>query len=42
LASPAGHADIDQGWDTAAEVPYDIDWEARPEGSAIDIGAGER
>ena len=32
---------IDQGCDTTADVPYDMDWEARPKGSAVDIGADE-
>jgi hypothetical protein len=40
LVSTATDA-IDQGCDTLADVPYDMDWESRPKGSAIDIGADE-
>lgn len=32
---------IDQGRDTSADVPYDMDWQARPIGLAVDIGADE-
>jgi len=32
---------IDQGCDTTADVPYDMDWESRPKGSDVDIGADE-
>jgi len=34
-------AAIDQGLDTSADVPYDMDWESRPKGSDVDIGADE-
>jgi len=40
LVSTATDA-IDQGCDTTADVPYDMDWESRPKGSAVDIGADE-
>lgn len=40
LVSTATSA-IDQGTDTSADVPYDIDWESRPKGGAVDIGADE-
>jgi len=40
LVSSATDA-IDQGMDTTADVPYDMDGEARPKGSAVDIGADE-
>jgi hypothetical protein len=32
---------IDQGVDTSADVPYDMDWQTRPSGLAVDIGADE-
>jgi hypothetical protein len=34
-------AAIDQGLDTTADVVYDMDWQTRPRGSAVDIGADE-
>ena len=40
LVSTATQA-IDQGLDTTADVPYDMDGETRPKGSAVDIGADE-
>jgi len=40
LVSTATDA-IDQGTDTTADVPTDMDGEARPQGSAVDIGADE-
>ena len=40
LVSTATQA-IDQGLDTTADVPYDMDWESRPKGLAVDIGADE-
>ena len=40
LASTATQA-INQGTDTTADVAYDMDWESRPKGSAVDIGADE-
>jgi hypothetical protein len=40
LVSTATDA-IDQGTDTTADVPTDMDGESRPKGSAVDIGADE-
>lgn len=40
LVSTATSA-IDQGLDTTADVPYDMDGQTRPRGSAVDIGADE-
>jgi hypothetical protein len=40
LASTATQA-INQGTNTTADVAYDMDWEARPKGAAVDIGADE-
>jgi hypothetical protein len=40
LVSTATDA-IDQGTDTTADVPYDMDWESRPKGNEVDIGADE-
>jgi parallel beta-helix repeat protein len=40
LVSTATDA-IDKGLDTTADVPDDMDGEARPKGSAVDIGADE-
>lgn len=40
LVSTATNA-IDQGTNTSADVPTDIDGEARPKGGAVDIGADE-
>jgi len=40
LVSTATQA-INQGLDTTADVPYDMDGETRPKGAAVDIGADE-
>jgi hypothetical protein len=39
--APTAIEAIDQGVDSLADVSYDMDWQSRPKGSKIDIGADE-